>query len=141
MFNGIVYNIFKNRSMEINIMSSTLKVVLMDFNFTPDNTQEFLSDINATGFEVSGSGYTAGGKEILNKSIVESVLYDGSAVFGDNISWPSSTFIASSFVVYIDTGDATTSILVLAESFAGHKEVSNETFELIWNPAGILKVV
>ncbi len=102
-----------------------------------DIAHTVVSDI--TG-EVTGTGYTSGGKAIEDRVIItsyndEEVYYDAS-----DVAWTSSTISAEQVVIYKDTGVESTSNLIGMASFNGVESTNNGTFTLIWDESGIFSL-
>jgi hypothetical protein len=79
--------------------SDNLKIALYgeSADIGPDTTE-----YTTTG-EVVGTGYTAGGQELTNQTVMQS---NGSAwVTWDNPSWPGASFYASGAMIYNATVD------------------------------------
>ena len=134
---NIVYNSFFEKLMDntIDLKDDTIKCCLLQGPtgsnpYTPNLTHVFLSNIQA--YEVSGAGYTAGGKEVLNKTIT------GQKFDGDNVQWTAATIKSAYAVVYKSTGTPSTSPLICMMDLGGEKSVTNATFEIEFNSAGIL---
>ncbi len=62
----------------------TLKLALVDSNYVFDQTDTLFSD--ASGDEISGTGYTAGGETVAGLAIAA----DGS-IDGDDVPWAAAT--------------------------------------------------
>jgi hypothetical protein len=135
-FNG--YNSFKAKIMDgsIDLDTDTIKVMLVSssYNFDQDN-HVFKSDI--TG-EISGTGYTAGGKELANKSVTQDNENNKSKFDADNLNWSGATFTTRGAVIYKDTGTPTTSPLVAYFDFGGDKSPSSQGFNINWGDGGIV---
>ncbi|MBU0995392.1 MAG: hypothetical protein KJ737_23085 [Proteobacteria bacterium] len=118
----------------IDLDSDTIKVMLCDGSYVPDISHEFKSHI--TG-EVTGTGYTAGGATLANKSIV----LDGneSKFDADDVIWGGSTLTARFAVMYASTGVDATSPLIGVWDFGSDKSTNNSAFELTWSSTGILR--
>tara|TARA_R100001594_G_scaffold77806_1_gene112353 strand:- start:168 stop:599 length:432 start_codon:yes stop_codon:yes gene_type:complete len=80
----------------------------------------------STSEEITGTGYTAGGKNLTS---VTPVLDSSTAVcdFGD-ISWTSSTFTANACLIYRSSGTGDPAVCSVA--FGGDKSVSSGTFTI-----------
>ena len=80
----------------------------------------------STSEEITGTGYTAGGKNLTS---VTPVLDSSTAVcdFGD-ISWTSATFTANACLIYRSSGTGNPSVCSVA--FGGDKSVSSGTFTI-----------
>ncbi|MFJ8790437.1 hypothetical protein [Streptomyces sp. NPDC102462] len=85
---------------QINFTSDTIKIALVGSGYTPNrNTQGAWSTVSA--YEVSGAGYTAGGKVLTGKA-----LSYASYVFkidADDATWSGLTANVRWAVVYDDT--------------------------------------
>jgi hypothetical protein len=118
--------------------TTTIKVMLVTSTYTPDiDLHEFISDVTN---EVVGTGYTAGGKAIVNRTktiddTLDIVKYDA-----DDVAWLSSTITARGAVVYKDTGTPATSPLIGYLDFGADKSTSNVTFTIQWSAEGVFKV-
>lgn len=88
-------------------------------------------------YEISGTGYSAGGKDITGRSLS---FADGSTYFdGSDLVWQSATFTASFAVVYDDTpGDDEAKKLIGYIDFGGERPVSSGDFKISWHTDGIL---
>lgn len=59
---------------EVNFLSDTIKGMLLTSGYTVDqDTHDYLDDVAAGSNEVSGTGYTAGGQALANKSVTYTV--------------------------------------------------------------------
>jgi hypothetical protein len=112
-------------------------VALLGSGYTPNiDTNIFWSDVSAN--EVTGTGYTAGGATIANKTVTQDDT-DNEGVFdGDDTSWTASTITARYAVIYKDTGVAGTSSLISYIDFGADKSSSGEAFTVSWATEGIL---
>jgi len=100
---------------------NTFKVAL----YTSSASLSAATTAYTTSGEVTGTGYTAGGKALTN---VDPVL-SGTTGFVDfsNISWTSATFTARGALIYNST-NGNKAVVVL--DFGGDKDVSNGTFSI-----------
>jgi len=100
---------------------NTFKVAL----YTSSASLSAATTAYTTSGEVTGTGYTAGGKALTN---VDPVL-SGTTGFVDfsNISWTSATFTARGALIYNST-NSNKAVVVL--DFGGDKDVSNGTFSI-----------
>jgi len=100
---------------------NTFKVAL----YTSSASLSAATTAYTTSGEVTGTGYTAGGKTLTN---VDPTL-SGTIGFIDfsNISWTSATFTARGALIYNSTnGNKAVTVL----DFGGDKDVSNGTFSI-----------
>jgi hypothetical protein len=138
-----VYNSFKSEIGKANVdwddnSTTTIKVLLVTSSYAPNiDTHTVLSDISN---EVVGTGYTAGGKELLNRSVAVDTANDVSKYDADDVSWATSTITARGAVIYKDTGVAGTSPLIAYIDFVSDKVSTEGNFNLLWHVDGIFKV-
>lgn len=134
-------------SQAINDLDSSTNVVncaLLDRNHSPSVAyDQYWADVNAdeiTNTSASDTGYTAGGQELTTKSLIHD---DSASVIrfnADDVSWSSSTIDAGYAVVYDDTGDATTSALIVLVDFGTELSTSGGLFEIRWDSNGIMEI-
>lgn len=136
-----VYNTAKKKFFDanINLASDTIKVMLLADSYVPDlDTHEFLSQ--ADSHEISGSGYTAGGATLSNKSTTVDTT-DNEGVFdADDVVWTNATITARYALIYKDTGSASTSPLIGYIDFGANQSSQNADFTIQWNAEGILNL-
>lgn len=111
------------------------KVLMVTDTHAPAfDTDDFRADIDN---EVSGTGYTAGGKAYTSTEITLSsgtLTYDAA-----DVSWTSATITsAEAAVLYRDTGNSTTDELYMMSDFGSAVSSSGGTFTIQWNASGIL---
>lgn len=115
--------------------TTTLKIALLGATYNdelPDalRTHDAFSDLSA--FEISGTGYTAGG-ETLTTVVVEEVDTDPLTeikISADNVSWAGLTAEFRFAVIYEDT---VANKLLLLIDFEDVMLVSNDTFAIEWD--------
>lgn len=135
---SLVYNGTKEALLNGNFDfgSDDLKVVLVTDGYTPDiDADEFLDDISS---EVSGTGYSSGGKSLANVSVGRDDANDRAYLDADNLTWPLATFTARAAVVYQNTGTPSTSRLLAYVDFDEDKISSGQDFTIEWHANGIL---
>lgn len=117
----------------INFGSHTFKMALLSDAYTPSaSAHEYYS--NVSGSEISGTGYVAGGASLVSTVWSET---SGTVKFdATDSSWTTATFTGRYGVIYDDT--AANKDLVCLLDFGGNKSVSNGTFTIQYNAAGIL---
>jgi hypothetical protein len=121
---------------EIDFDSDTIKVALLSSSYTPNqDTHDYFDDVSS--FEVSGTGYTAGGETLANKSVTYTGATNVTKFDADDVSWTSSTITARYAVVYDSTGTASTSALIGYVDFGSDQSSSSGTFSIVWDSAGI----
>lgn len=123
-------------SVAVDFLSDTIKVALTTSTYTPDqDTHEFFSDVTN---EVTGTGYTAGGATLANKTITYTSGTNVVKLDADDTSWTSSTITARYAVVYKSTGTSSTSPLLGYVDFGQNESSSSGTFQIQWSASGIL---
>lgn len=124
------YNTYLNSLITNNgvfqFLTDEIKVLLVTSGYTFDADMTTIFGLEG-GDEVSGTGYTAGGKVLSGKSKV------GLALFADNVSWTGSTFSAAGAIIYKSSGGP-----VMAHiDFEGTHSPAGEEFQLNWDENGI----
>ncbi len=118
--------------------ANTLKVMLCTSDYTPDqNYHSYKSDVTN---EVSGTGYTAGGKIVTGVNAI--LTLRKTYLEADNVTWPESTMTARYAVLYDYTGatDASRPLIAYID-FGQDKSSENGTFQLTWNAGGIFEII
>lgn len=124
---------------QFNWTNDTIKVALLSSTYTPNqDTHEFWSDVSS--HEVSGTGYTAGGKAVTNKSLYYDADNNTQQLRCDSVSWENSTITARYAVVYKDTGTPSTSPLIAYVDFEQNLSSNNGTFQVTVPSDGLLKI-
>jgi hypothetical protein len=135
---SFLYNGGKKRLLDgsIDLLVDTIKVALLGSGYAADkDAHEFLDDVT---HEVSGTGYTAGGKVINNRSVAQDNANNRALLRGDDVVWPLATFTTRAAVIYKATGNAATSPLIAFVDFGEDNIMIGEDFSLHWNSEGIL---
>jgi hypothetical protein len=120
--------------------SWAVKAMLVKSAYTPDRaTHDFIDDVST--HEISGTGYTAGGKALTGKAVTVSgtkVILDA-----DDLSWTGATFSGANAVRYVvlyhDTGTPSTSRILGIVDLETSREVTAGTFNVNWDADGALK--
>jgi len=122
----------------IDLDTDTIKVMLVTSSYTPNqDTHEFKSDVTN---EVTGTGYTAGGATLSNKSVTQDNTDDEGVFDADDVTWSNSTITARGAVLYKSTGNDATSPLICYFDFGENKSSSNGDFSIQWNSEGIINL-
>jgi len=125
---------------EIDWDSDTIKVALLTNAYTPDqDAHNYLDDVVAN--EVSGTGYTAGGNTLANKTNAYNAGTNVIVLDADDTTWSSSTITARYAVVY-DATPATnaTKPLIGYVDFGSDQSSSNGNFTITWDATGIVRI-
>ena len=135
---NVIYNSFKKKLMdgEIDLVNDTIKVALVTSGYTPDiDNHDYFDDITN---EVSGTGYTAGGETLTNKSVTQNNTTDKGVFDADDVTWSNSTITARGAVLYKSTGTDSTSPLIAYFDFGSDQSTTGADFVLRWNSSGII---
>lgn len=128
---GFIHNQIRFQLADGYFNGKTLKAMLT-LGYSPNvDTHNFRS--NVTG-EISGTGYTAGGVTLTGLSITRVDADDRTKIDTDNPLWTSSTLTADGIVFYIDTGLASTDVVIATFTFTSASS-TNGNFEYVI-PAG-----
>lgn len=136
----VIYNSFKQKIMNgaIDLDTDTIKVALVTSAYTPD--QDAHDNFDDVTNEVSGTGYTAGGATLANKTVTADNT-DNEGVFdADDVVWSSSTITARGAVIYKSTGTASTSPLIAYIDFGSDKVSAGGNFTIAWAAEGIVNL-
>jgi hypothetical protein len=124
---------------EIDLSGDSFNILLLDNTYTPNqDTHRYKSDLSG---EVTGTGYTAGGKVLSNVA----ATYDGASntfkFDADDVSWNPSTITARYAVVY-DNSPATDAVrpLIAFIDFETDQTSSGDQFTVSFNASGIVTI-
>jgi hypothetical protein len=124
---------------EIDWDSDTIKVALLTNSYTPNqDTHNYYDDVVAN--QVTGTGYTAGGLTLTNKT--NTYVPDTNTIILDaeNVTWSSSTITARYAVIYSVGGTNATSPLIGYVDFGSDQSSSNGNFTITWDSTGIVRI-
>lgn len=125
---------------EIDWDTDTIKVALLTNAYTPDqDAHNYYDDVVAN--EVTGTGYTAGGNTLANKTNSYNSSTNVITLDADDTTWSSSTITARYAVVY-DATPATnaTRPLIGYVDFGSDQSSSNGNFTITWDATGIVRI-
>jgi hypothetical protein len=125
---------------EIDFDTDTIKVALLTNAYTPDqDAHNYYDDVVAN--EVSGTGYTAGGNTLANKTNSYNSATNVIVLDADDVTWSSSTITARYAVIY-DATPATnaTRPLIGYVDFGSDQSSSNGNFTITWDATGIVRI-
>lgn len=135
----VIYNSFKKDviSGAINLASDTLKLMLVTSSYTPNqDTHTKRSDVTS---EVSGTGYTAGGVTLANKTVTQDNTGNAGVWDADDIVWTTATITARAAVIYKSRGGAASADELIAYyDFGSDKTSTAGNFTITINTAGLL---
>lgn len=125
---------------EIDWDTDTIKVALLTNAYTPDqDAHNYFDDVVAN--EVTGTGYTAGGLTLSNKTNSYNSATNVIVLDADDVTWSSSTITARYAVIY-DASPATnaTRPLIGYVDFGSDQSSSNGNFTITWDATGIVRI-
>lgn len=130
------YNAYKKLISDLASGSTELKLMLTTSEYTPDiDNHDSKADVTN---EVSGTGYTAGGKVLTGVTFI--LTADEFVLDAANPEWTGSTITARRAELYDNTpAAAADKKLILVIDFGVNKVSDNSTFRIKWANAGILK--
>jgi len=120
---------------DIDLTSDTIKCMLTSGHTVDIDNDAYYSDVSSD--EVSGTGYTAGGATLANKSVTQDDTNDKAVFDADDVTWSSSTITADGAILYKDTGNGSTSPVIAYFPFTSASS-SNSDFTVQWSSSGIL---
>lgn len=135
---SFMYNSAKLRILQgdFDFGSDEFKVALVTAAYSADaDAHEFFADVTD---EVLGSGYIAGGKELMGKTLARDDANDAVIFDAEDLVWIVATFTARAAVVYKNSGSAATSPLLAYIDFEDDLEAAGEDFTIEWHEDGIL---
>jgi len=136
---NVLYNSAKRDLMNgsIDLDTDTIKIMLVTSSYTPNiDTHTKRSDITN---EVSGTGYSAGGATLANKTVTADNTNDRGVFDADDPSWSSSSITARGAVLYKSRGGASSADeLICYIDFSSDITSTASTFSVLFNASGIL---
>lgn len=125
---------------EIDWDSDAIKVALLSSAYTPNQDgHDYYDDVVAN--EVTGAGYTAGGKALTGKTATYDAATNSVKFDADDVSWLASTITARYAVVYDDSGaTAGQKALIAYFDFTTDRASSNGEFVIRWGADGVFSV-
>ena len=130
-------NIISNRAHylaftgNLDLNNDTLKVALMTNLYSVDKDTNTFDNTN----EVSGTGYTAGGKTLAGSSVSQDDTLDQAVWDATDVEWPSSTITARYAIIYNTTHS---NAIVCVFDFGSDQTSTNGLFAIRWNSSGIM---
>jgi hypothetical protein len=131
--------LLKALNKEVDFDSDTIKVALLSSSYTPDqDAHDYLNDVST--YEVSGTGYTAGGNTLGSKTATYDSANNVVILDAADTTWSSSTITARYAVVYGSTGTSSTSPLIGYVDFGSDQSSTNGNFTITWDSTGIVRI-
>jgi hypothetical protein len=124
----------------IDLDTDTIKVVLVTSSYTPNiDTHTQYSHITN---QVTGTGYTAGGATLANKSVAVDTTNDRAKFDADDTTWTTASITARGAIIYkyVDNAGSPddTSPLICYKDFGADVTSTNADFTIKWHADGIL---
>lgn len=136
---SVIFNSFKRdiANGSIDLDTDTIKVMLTTSAYTPNqDTHAKRSDVTN---EVTGTGYTAGGATLANKTVTADNTNNRGVFDADDTSWAAATITARYAVLYKSRGGAASADeLIAAIDFGSDQTSTGGTFAITWSSDGIL---
>lgn len=125
---------------EIDWDSDTIKVMLLSSSYTPNqDTHDYLDDVST--YQVTGTGYTAGGATLASKTITYDSATNTVVLDAADVTWASSTITARYAVVYDDTpATSATKPLIGYIDLVSDQASNNGNFTIEWDATGIMRI-
>jgi hypothetical protein len=131
--------ILKALNKEVDFDTDTIKVALVSSSYTPDqDAHDYFNDVST--YEVSGTGYTAGGNTLASKTATYDSANNVIVLDAADTTWASSTITARYAVVYDSTGTSSTSALIGYVDFGSDQSSTNGNFTITWDSTGIVRI-
>ena len=123
----------------VNWTGDTIKCSLHTSGYTPNqDTHDFQDDLTN---EVSGTGYTAGGVTLANKTATYDAASNEMRLDADDPAWTAVTITTRYAAFWVDTaGAAATDPLLAYMDFGGDQTVTGGNFTIVLAATGLLKV-
>ena len=131
--------LLKALNKEVDYDTDTIKVALLTSSYTPDqDAHDYFNDVST--YEVSGTGYTAGGNTLASKTATYDSANNVIVLDAADTTWASSTITARYAVVYDSTGTSSTSALIGYVDFGSDQSSTSGNFTITWDSTGIVRI-
>jgi hypothetical protein len=122
----------------VNLATDTLKVMLVSSGYVPNQAEDQFASTPAA-FEITGTGYTAGGMPLSDVTLA--LGGNSLTLSAANTSWPGAIFTAAGAVVYdAQSGSNTTNPLIGFINFGGEQSPSGAVpFSINWASGVVLQ--
>ena len=135
---SIVYNRCKAQwlagAYNFDTAGDTLVVRLHTSGYVPDPDHTTTTQLTD---EVVGTGYTSGGKTLLNQAVTQDDTENRAYLSASNVSWDTAT-ITARYAVIVNT--TVGNELVCCVDFGEDKSSTGLTFMIDWNADGIIRL-
>ena len=125
---------------EVDLDSDTIKVALFSSSYTPNqDDHDYFNDIST--YEVTGTGYTAGGQALSGKTVTVDKPNNVVVFDANDVTWANSTITARYAVIYDDSGaTAAEKALIGYIDLVSDQASNNGNFVIQWDATGILRL-
>lgn len=125
---------------EVDWDSDDIKVMLVSSAYSPNqDDHDYLDDVQA--FEVTGTGYTAGGQSLAGKTSTLDKANNVVILDANDVTWSNSTITARYAVVYDNTGaTAAAKPLIGYLDLLADSASNNGNFVIQWDASGIVRI-
>lgn len=123
---SVIYDSFWPALYGASLNGATVKCMLINNSYAL-NRATHTSRADLTAYEVTGTGYTAGGVTVTQSWANDTVNHAATLTLGA-ASWASSTITAYRAVYYISTGVAANDKLLAYNDFGSAQSSSSGTF-------------
>lgn len=137
VYGNFMKNVLSGKA--VDWINHPIKVMLCSSAYAPDqDAHQTKADV--TG-EVTGTGYTAGGAALTNKTITYDAATNTVILDADDVVWPNATITARYAVIYDDNGATDADKLLIGYvDFGLDAASSNGDFKIIWDAGGIVRI-
>ena len=132
VYNRFSYNLAKKL---IDLSEDTIKCALLTDAYTPDADHNEWTDISE--HQVSGLGYTAGGKTLTGQTVTQDDENDRGVFDADDVEWTTMN-VTSMYAVLYDI--SASSNLICLIDFGGNKDSGGADFTIVWHADGIINL-
>jgi hypothetical protein len=125
---------------EVDFDTDSIKVALLSSSYTPNQTaHDYFDDVST--YEVSGTGYTAGGQALASKTVTLDTANKVLVLDAADVTWANSTITARYAVVYNDSGaTAGQKALIGYIDLVSDQASNNGNFVIQWDATGIVRL-
>jgi hypothetical protein len=126
-------------SRRVDWVNDTIKVALVKSAYTPNQDEhDFWNDVSAN--EITGTGYTAGGKALSEKTLTYDAASNTVRMDAKDVEWAESTLTARYAVIYKVEGSSAESPVLGYVDFGEDKSTSSGIFKIEWDATdGVLR--
>lgn len=120
-----------------DLLDADVRLLLATAAYPLAATDQYLDTVQ--GFEAAGAGYPAGGIALANRTITLDPATGRAALMCDPVVFAAASFIARHAVVYVATGDPTTSPLLSHADFGVDLDPAGGAFTAAF-PSGVIRL-